>query len=403
MSMQLSRRLQQLPPSATLAMNSRVQGLRAQGRSVFNFSVGEPDFPTPERIRQAAQKAMLAGHTRYTEERGIPALREAICARMQRDYGVVWTPEEVTVTNGGKQALYNLFMSVLNPGDEVIIPAPFWLSYPPQVALAEGVPVLVPTHAHEGFQLDPERLERAITSRTRAIILNHPSNPTGMGIQREVLEAVARLALRHDLLIVSDDLYYRLAYDGYRFESITALSPEVKARTVVVGGLSKAYAMTGWRVGFALGPLPVIKAMSNLQGQTTSNTCTLSQHAAIEALIGAGGDAEIAEMVAAFSTRRSRMVERMRAMPGLQCLKPDGAFYTFPNIEAFLGRRTPEGQVLSSSLALASWLVEEAGVASVPGSVFGDDRHLRFSYACDLTTLEEGMQRLGQALGRLTA
>lgn len=403
MSTKLSRRLQQLPPSATLAMNARVQALRTQGRSVLNFSVGEPDFPTPERICAAAERALHAGHTRYTEERGILPLREAICARLHQDYGVAWTPDEVTVTNGGKQALYNLFMALLDPGDEVIIPAPYWLSYPPQVVLAQGVPVLVPTHAHEGFQLDPERLEKAITPRTRAIILNHPSNPTGMGLDRRVLEAVAALALRHDLLIVSDDLYYRLAYDGYRFQSVAALAPELKARTVVVGGMSKAYAMTGWRVGFALGPQAVIKAMSNLQGQTTSNACTVSQHAAVEALRGSAGDAEILQMVAAFAARRSRMVELLRQIPGVQCLKPDGAFYTFPQLDAFYGRRTPAGQPLTNSLELASWLVEEVGVAAVPGSVFGDDRHLRFSYACDLATLEEGMQRLGHALGRLQA
>ena len=402
MTAAISRRLAQLPASATLAINSRVQALREQGRDVLNFSVGEPDFPTPERIRHAAQVAMDRGLTRYTEERGIKLLREAVATVIARDYGVQFSPEQVCISNGGKQVLYNLFMAILNPGDEVLIPAPYWLTYPPQVQLAEGLPVIVPTRAQDGFQLDPELLERHCTPRTRAIVLNSPSNPSGVALNADSLRAVAALALKHDLLIVTDDLYYKLIYDDFRFISIARLVPEVADRTVIVGGLSKAYAMTGWRIGYGLGPLPVIKAMANLQGQTTSNACTVSQHAALEALTGETAETEIAQMVRVFSARREKMVQRLKAIPDLTCPLPEGAFYTFPSIEAFLGRRTPEGRVIDSSVTLAGWLVDAAEIASVPGSVFGDDKHLRFSYACDLKTIEAGMDRLQNALSRLS-
>lgn len=403
MRLVVSQRLQQLAPSATLAINARVTALREQGQDVLNFSVGEPDFPTPERICRAAQEAIRKGHTRYTEERGIKVLREAIAQRIALDYGLQYTAEQVTVTNGGKQALYNLFQALLNPGDEVLIPSPFWLSYPPQVLISEGVPVIVPTSGTEHFQIDPARLEALITPRTKAIVLNSPSNPTGVALTPETLRAVAELAIRHDLIIVTDDLYYRLVYDGFRFQSIASLVPEVLARTVIVGGVSKAYAMTGWRIGYALGPLPLIKAMNTLQGQTTSNPCSISQYAALEALkVSNDAEEEIAGMIRAFAERRARMVALLRDIPGVTCPMPDGAFYTFPGIESYLGRRTPTGQRLNGTVDLAAWLVEAAGIACIPGEVFGDNRHLRFSYACDMETIESGMQRFRSALLTLT-
>jgi len=399
--MRLANRVAQIPRPATLAINARVRAMQAAGADIVNLSVGEPDFPTPERICAAAQGAMNARQTRYTDVQGILPLREAVTARIQKDYGVSYAPDEVMVANGGKQCLYNVFQAVINPGDEVLIPAPYWLTYPPQVLLAGGVPIVVPTLQQEGFQIDVERLEAACTPRTRAIVINSPCNPTGVLLRREVLEPLAELICRRDLLLVTDDLYHRLVYGGRKFESVASLGPEVKARTVIIGGVSKAYAMTGWRIGYALGQKPLIAAMTNIQGQVTSNAASISQYAALEALTGAEGDAEVDAMVAEFSRRCDRMVELLEAIPGVRCVRPGGAFYTFPNVSGFYGRRTPKGRVIEGSIAMGEYLVEEVGLAGVPGIEFGNDDHIRFSYACSMALLEDGMARFHKALAAL--
>jgi len=402
MNIRIAERIKRLPPSATLALNARVKQLRAEGIDVLNFSVGEPDFDTPARVGEAAARAIKAGHTRYTDVKGILALREAIVARILSDYGVSFQPDEVLVSCGGKHSLYNLFQTLLGPGDEVLIPAPHWLTYPPQVALAEGRPVIIPSSFEEGFELNLERLKEACTKQTRAIILNSPSNPTGMVYEEETLHGVAELAVQRDLVIITDDLYYRLMYGRQGFRSILALHPELKERTVVIGGVSKTYAMTGWRVGWALGPPPLIKAMATLQGQSTSNACSIAQMAALEAVSGAEGDREIEIMRAAFSERREAILAGLGQMPGVRCLPPQGAFYVFPDLSSFYGRTTPGGDRITGSLSMAAYLVEHARFAGVPGVVFGDDRHMRLSYACGLEQIEEGMARLADALDKLS-
>lgn len=400
-ALKVSRLLSELEPSATLAINARVQLLKKSGVEVLNFSVGEPDFPTPTRIVQAAQLAMHAGMTRYTEERGILPLRQAIVARLKLDYGVDWRDDEVAVSNGGKHALYNLFQALLDPGDEVLVPVPFWLSYPAQIRLAGAVPVFIRLDADSHFQLTAELLEAAITPRTRAIVINSPSNPSGVMLSDASLRAVAQLALKQGLAIVSDDLYYGLTYAPARFRSIVSLVPETRALTFVVGGVSKAYAMTGWRIGWCVGDSTVIAAMNRFQGQVTSNPCSISQYAALEALQHGEGDGELAAMVTEYAQRKSLMLAGLRSIPGLTCVEPEGAFYLFPRVDSFFGRRTPEGLLIESASTLASWLVDAAQLATVPGGVFGDDRYLRLSYATSRPVIRSGVERLRAALSSL--
>ncbi len=390
----LADRMKTLAPSPTLAMQAKAKAMRAQGIDVISFGAGEPDFDTPERIKQAAVRAIESGHTKYTEVGGIPELRAAVCQKLKRDNGLDYTPDEVTVSCGAKHSLFNIVMALVNPGDEVLIPSPYWVSYPEQVRLLGGVPVAVPTHESTGFDLDPVELRRAVTPRARLVILDSPGNPTGAVFSRQALEEVARLAVERDLLVISDECYEVLTYEG-RHVSIASLSAEVKARTIVVNTCSKAYAMTGWRIGYAAGPRAIIKAMTDVQSQVTSNPTSVAQWAAIEAL--AGPQDEIAEMAGEFDRRRHVIVERLNAMPGVSCVMPRGAFYAFPNVSGLFGKRAAGG-VIRGSAGVCSFLLDEARIATVAGVDFGSDSHIRLSYATGLDGIKEGLARMEAAV-----
>ncbi|MGH7358734.1 MAG: pyridoxal phosphate-dependent aminotransferase [Candidatus Rokuibacteriota bacterium] len=393
----LAERARRLTPSPTLALAARARALRAQGIDVLSFTAGEPDFDTPERVKDAAVRALRDGLTKYTDAGGIPELKAAICAKLRRDSGLAYEPAEVIASVGAKHTLYNICAVLVDPGDEVIVPAPYWVSYTEQVRLCEGVPVVVPTDEARGFQLDLDALRRAVTPRTKLLILNTPNNPTGAVFPRADLERVATLALDRGVHVVSDECYDALAYEG-RVPSIAALSPEIKARTLLVNTCSKAYAMTGWRLGFAAGPREIVKAMGDLQGQCTSNPTSIAQWAAVEAL--GGPQDEVAKMAGEFDRRRRVIVEGLNRIPGLRCPMPQGAFYAFPDVSGLFGRRW-NGQPLGGSADVTTFLLEAARVAVVPGADFGSDRHLRISYACGLEQIEEGLARIEAACATL--
>jgi aspartate aminotransferase len=394
----LAQRLKTLAPSSTLAVQAKAKELRARGVDVISFGAGEPDFDTPARIKAAAAAAMQRGHTKYTEVGGVPEVRAAVCAKFKRDNGLDYTPAEVLVSCGAKHTLFNLVVAVLDPGDEVIVPSPFWVSYPEQARLVGGVPVPVATEESTGFDLDPDRVRQAVTPRTKVIILNSPNNPTGAVFSRAALEAVARLAVEQDLLVVSDECYEALTFEG-RHLSIAAFDPEIKARTLVVNTCSKAYAMTGWRIGYAAGPRELIRAMTDIQSQVTSNPSSIAQYAAVEALTGPQD--EVAKMAGEFDRRRRLIVEGLNALPGVRCVMPKGAFYAFANVSGLFGRRTRAGAALTGSLDVTAFLLEEARVAVVPGVDFGSDAHVRLSYATSAELIRDGLARMGAAIGTL--
>jgi aspartate aminotransferase len=393
----LADRMKTLAPSPTLAMQAKAKAMRAQGINVISFGAGEPDFDTPARIKQAAVRAMESGHTKYTEVGGVPELRAAVCEKLRRDQGIEYAPDEVVVSCGAKHTLYNIVMALVNPGDEVLIPSPYWVSYPEQVRLLGGVPVPVPTHESTGFDLDPESVARAITPRTKLIIVDSPGNPTGAVFSADALRRVGELAVRHGLWVVSDECYEALTYEG-RHVSIASLSPEIKARTIVVNTCSKAYAMTGWRIGYAAGPRAIIRGMTDVQSQVTSNPSSVAQWAAVEAL--AGPQDEIAKMVGEFDRRRRVIVDGLNAMPGVRCVMPKGAFYAFPNVSGLFGK-TYQGQRLQGSSAVCQFLLDEARIATVAGVDFGSDDHIRLSYATGLETIQEGLTRMDGAVRSL--
>ena len=396
--MQVADRIRQIPPSATLALNTKANQLKAQGVDIVNFGVGEPDFDTPENIREAAIRAIREGFTRYTPVGGIPELKEAIARKFQEDYGLSYKPGEIIVSCGGKHALYNLFQVLFNPGDEVAIPAPFWVSYVPMAMLAEATPVVIPTREENGFKLTPRELRERLSPRTKALVLNSPSNPTGCLYNRKELAALAEVVLEHGLYVISDDIYDKIRFDGAPFVNLAMLAPELKARTFVLNGLSKTYAMTGWRIGYLAGPEPAILAATNLQSQSTSNPTSIAQKAGVEALNGPQ-DA-VKAMVAEFAWRRDDIYERVLKIPGVSAPKPAGAFYIFPNFSHYYGKLSPEpGQ--SNSQALAAYLLEEARVAAVPGGEFGEDRCLRFSFATSRERIATGLSRIREALEKL--
>jgi aspartate aminotransferase len=396
--MKLAQRLETLAPSSTLAVQAKAKELRARGIDVISFGAGEPDFDTPERIKAAAVAALQRGHTKYTEVGGVPEVRAAVCAKFKRDNGLDYEPADVLVSCGAKHTLYNLAVALLDPGDEVIVPSPFWVSYPEQVRLVGAVPVPVATHEATGFDLDADAVARAVTPRTKALIVNSPNNPTGAVFSRPTLEAVARLAVDRDLLLVSDECYEPLTYEG-RHLSIASLGPEVKARTLVVNTCSKAYAMTGWRVGFAAGPRDLIRAMTDVQSQVTSNPASMAQYAAVEALTGPQDD--VAKMAGEFDRRRRLIVEGLNALPGVRCTMPRGAFYAFANVAGLFGRVTAGGQTLRGSVGVTQFLLEQAKVAVVPGVDFGSDAHVRLSYATSAGLIREGLTRMRAAIGAL--
>lgn len=396
--MQLASRILQIPPSATLALNAKANQLKAQGVDIVNFGVGEPDFDTPANIREAGIRAIREGFTRYTPVGGIPELKEAIARKFQADYQLSYQPAEIIVSCGGKHSLYNLFMVLFNPGDEVIIPAPYWVSYVPMAMLAEARPVVVPTQEQNGFKLTASELKASITAQTKALIINSPSNPTGGVYTRDELAALGEVVLQHGLYVISDDIYDKILFDGAKFVNLAMLSPELKARTFVLNGVSKAYAMTGWRIGYMAGPKEVVDAATNLQSQSTSNPTSISQKAAVEAL--SGPQDSVAAMLQEFAWRRDDIYRRTREIPGVGSTKPGGAFYLFPNFSAYYDRlKTAPGQ--THSQALAAYLLDEARVAAVPGVEFGEDRCIRFSYATSRERIATGLSRIKEALEKL--
>ncbi len=397
---ELSSRVQQIKPSATLTITARAAELRAAGRDIISLSVGEPDFDTPAAAREAAKQAIDEGFTRYTPVPGIPELRAAIAEKFRRDNGLKCKPEQVLVSTGGKQCIYNLLQAMLDEGDEVIIPAPYWVSYPDMVLLADGLPVIAPTTADTGFLLTPEQLEDAITERTRLLILNSPSNPTGMVYGEAELAALGEVVRRHPHVAVAcDDMYEKILFDGRKFHTFAQVNPDLADRTITLNGVSKAYCMTGWRIGFCTGPKHLIQAMAKIQGQSTSNPCSVAQKAALAALTGP--DDELKTMVRTYESRRKWLVDALNAIPGMRCLMPQGAFYVFPSIQPWLGRHTPDGRALTDDVAVCEWLLEEAGVALVPGTAFGAPGHVRISYAVDQATLEEAVRRIAEAVAPL--
>ena len=389
----LSATLERVQPSPTIAVTQKARELRDAGRDVIGLGAGEPDFDTPEHIREAGIQAIRDGHTRYTAPDGIPELKQAVCAKFARDNGLTYVPSQISVGTGGKQVLYNALMATLNVGDEVVIPTPYWVSYPDMVRLAGGTPVLAPTSIETGFRLTPETLEAAITPATKWFIFNSPSNPTGAGYSWDELKALTDVLLRHPhVWILSDDMYEHLAYDDFRFCTPAQVEPELYNRTLTVNGVSKAYCMTGWRIGYAGGPQPLIAAMRTVQSQSTSNPCSISQWAAVAALNGPHDF--IAENNVAFKRRRDLVVSMLNEAPGLACPTPDGAFYVYPSIAGCLGKTSPGKTEITNDEAFATALLEEQGVAVVFGAAFGLSPHFRVSYATSDEALREACSRI---------
>ena len=394
----LAARSQLIKPSVTLAIAAKAGKLRADGVDVVNFSAGEPDFDTPEHIKAAAVEALRKGMTKYTDVKGIEPLREAITQKYQREHGLAYRKEDVLVSCGAKHSVYNILQAVVDPGDEVVIPAPYWVSYSDMAVLAGGVSKIIPTSEATGFRIGPEQLEAALTSRTRVFILNSPCNPTGASYDKDELLAITRILEKHDCLILSDDIYEKIVYDNFQFHNIVALNPKLRERTIIVNGVSKTYAMTGWRIGYAIGAADIISAASKIQSQSTSNATSIAQAAALEAL--RGSQDEVAIMVREFEKRRDVIVDRLNSIAGIRCLKPQGAFYVFPNVSGLFGK-TANGKKLGSPCDVADYLLEEAKVAVVPGEDFGSNEHIRFSYATSLEDIEKGCKRIQEAVKNL--
>jgi aspartate aminotransferase len=389
----VAERLKRIQPSQTTAMRQRAQALKAEGKDVLAISSGEPDFDTPRHIRDAAIAAIERGETRYTDISGTLALRRAVAEKFRRDNGLDYAPEEIIVSTGGKQVIYDAMVATLNAGDEVIIPTPCWVSYPDIVGLADGRPVLLPCGPNQQFKLTPAQLEAAITPRTKWLVVNTPSNPTGATNSAEELAGLAEVLLRHpQVLVLTDDIYEKLIFDGRRFATFAQVEPALKERTVTMNGCSKAYAMTGWRIGFAGAPRGLIRAMDKLQGQSTSNTCSIAQAAAIAALTGPQEETE--RMRLAYQRRRDMVVEMLNATPGLRCHLPEGAFYAFPDMNGCLGRTTAGGTRIESDLDFVFALLSEAGVATVHGGAFMFPGHFRISFAAADEALKDACQRI---------
>lgn len=395
----LAKRVTKIKPSATLAMDAKAKALKAQGVDIVNFGAGEPDFDTPQNIKEAAIKAIQDGFTKYMPVAGTDELKDAIIAKFKVDNNLDYTREEIIVSCGGKHSLYNIAQALLNPGDEVLIPSPYWVSYPDQALLNDATPVFVPTLESDRFMLQIDALQKAITPRSKLLILNSPSNPTGVAYDEDKLKAIAEIAIKHNLYVVSDEIYEKLVYDGTKHISIASLGKEIKERTIVVNGLSKSHAMTGWRIGYAGGPKDIIKAMSNIQSQSTSNPTSISQKAAVEAL--RGPQDFISMMVAEFDKRRRYMVQELNSIKGVSCLTPNGAFYVFANVSALYGKQKGN-RVIKTSLDLAMYLLEEANVAVVHGEPFGSDAHIRLSYALSMDGIMKGIARIKEAIAELS-
>ncbi|RYD53837.1 MAG: pyridoxal phosphate-dependent aminotransferase [Sphingomonadales bacterium] len=398
--MQTSAALQRIQPSATLAVTSRVLDLKRQGVDVIGLAAGEPDFDTPDFVKEAAIEAIRKGVTKYTNVDGTPELKQAIVAKYARDNGLSYAENQISVNSGGKHTLFNAFCATIDPGDEVIVPAPYWVSYPDVVQFAGGTPVFVAAGADQGYKLKPEQLEAAITAKTKWVVLNSPSNPTGAAYSEAELKALGEVLERHPhVLIYADDMYEHILYDGFEFRTIAQVCPALYDRTLTANGVSKAYAMTGWRIGYAGGPAWLIKAMSKLQSQSTSNPCSISQAASVAALNG--DQSFLKERVTAFQGRRDLVVSMLNQINGMHCPRPEGAFYVYPEFSALIGKSTPKGQVIDTDEAMINYLLDDARVAAVHGAAFGLSPALRISYATSDALLTEACGRIQEACAAL--
>ncbi len=397
----IADRLSAIKPSPTMAVSNMAAELKAAGRDVIGLGAGEPDFDTPEHVKAAAVKAMADGKTKYTAVDGIAELKQAIIDKFKRENNIDCTAAEVSVGTGGKQVLYNALLASVNPGDEVIIPAPYWVSYPDIVLLAEGTPVIVECPASAGFKMTPAQLEAAITPNTKWVILNSPSNPSGAGYTRDDLVALAEVICKHEnLYVLTDDMYEHLVYGDFKFATLAEVAPDLRDRTVTLNGVSKSYCMTGWRIGYATGPQPLIKGMAKLQSQSTSSPNSIAQHAAVAALNGSLDF--MRSNLAAFDERRQLVVSALNAIDGVECADPQGAFYVFPSIAGVIGRKRPDGGVISNDGDLVTWLLEDGGVAAVQGAAFGLEPHFRISYATSTAALEDACQRIHASINKLS-
>jgi aspartate aminotransferase len=396
--MQLAERVNRIKPSPTFAAAAKAAAMRAKGIEVISFGQGEPDFDTPVNIKEAAYKAIREGITKYTPASGFNDLKDAIIQKLQRDNGLTYDRSQVFASAGAKLCIYNLAQAFFEAGDEVIVPAPYWVSYTDIVLLMDATPVVIPTSEQQGFKMSAAQLSTAITSRTKAIILNSPSNPTGATYTADELRILAEVLRHKKILIIADDIYEKFVYDGTVFKSIASLDKEIQDQTMVINGLSKTYAMTGWRMGYAAGPAPLIAAMDKIQTQNVSNPVSFCQKAAVEALIGPQDSVQ--EMIVEFDRRRKYIVNRLNAMPGITCFLPKGAFYVFPKVSGLFGKKWGEKKISNSS-DVTDFLLEEARVAGVAGSGFGNDHYIRFSYATSMTNIEKGMDQIQEALKKL--
>jgi aspartate/methionine/tyrosine aminotransferase len=394
----ISETVNKIGASPTLKISAKAKAMRAEGIDVIDLSVGEPDFPTPENIKEAGIKAIRDNFTKYTDNSGIADLRKAIAGRLKDDYGLTYALNEILVSAGAKSSLYHLVQALVDEGEEVIIPSPYWVTYPECVALAKGKSVIVPTREEEGFLLTPDRLKAAITPATKALILNNPSNPTGAAYERRHLEALAEIIRGEDIYVIADEIYSKLIFDGFLFTSFPALGEDIKKKSIIVNGVSKTYSMTGWRIGFAAGPAEIIAGMAKIQSHTTSNACSISQKASLEAFGGPQYEAQ--RMASEFQRRRNYALMKLSAVPGLSCFKPQGAFYLFPNVSAYFGKEA-DGVPIRNSYGMAYYLLKQARVAIVPGDAFGADDYIRLSYATSMENLEKGMGRIVEALAKL--
>jgi len=389
--MMLSKKAMELSPSLTLAITAKAKKMKAEGIDVIGFGAGEPDFNTPKNIQQAAIKAIEAGQTRYTAASGIIELKEAVVNKFKKDNNLTYKTSQIIISTGAKQCLANIFQSILNPGDEVLIGAPYWVSYPELVQLADGVPTFVDTEESNSFKLTIESLEKAVTKKTKAMILNSPNNPTGTAYTKEELEKIATFAQKHDIIIISDEIYEKLLYGESGHISIASLSEDAYNRTIVINGVSKAYAMTGWRIGYAAASEKITSLMSNIQSHTTSNPCSISQYASVEALNG--DQSEVEKMKQEFKKRRDFMVDKINSINNLSCVKPEGAFYVMVNISKVLNKEV-DGKIIKDSLTFSDLLLEKEKVAVIPGIAFGVDDFIRLSYATSMENIEKGLNRI---------
>ncbi len=393
---ELAHRLSLVKPSPTLAVTAKAAELKAAGKDVIGLGAGEPDFDTPDHVKNAAIEAIKSGQTKYTAVAGTPELKKAISTKFKRENNLDYAANQIVAGVGAKQIIFNALLATLNAGDEVIIPAPYWVSYPDMVLFAEGKPVTIPCLEKNGFKLQPAELEKAITEKSKWLILNSPSNPTGAAYSKEELRALADVLLKHPhVMILADDIYEHLIYDGFKFYTLAQIEPKLYDRVLTVNGVSKAYAMTGWRIGYAAGSKELIKAISDIQSHSTSNACSISQAASVAAL---NGPQEFLNgWRNSFATRRNLVVDALNAIPGISCLKPEGAFYVFPNMKELIGKKTPAGKTINNSSDLCDYLLDEALVAAVAGSAFGLEGYFRISYATGEATLQKAMERIKKA------